>query len=149
MRAVVQRVRHAKVTVGGAETGRIDSGILVYLAVASDDGGSDLDYVVEKVLNLRIFEDEERKMNRSVLDTGGGVLVISQFTLYGDTRKGRRPSYNRAAPPQQADALYRRFVDAIAARGVAVATGAFQERMIVLSENLGPVTILVDSKREF
>ncbi len=149
MRAVVQRVRQAAVTVDEVETGRIGEGVLVYLGVAGDDNDADLEYVVEKVLNLRVFEDEHRKMNRSVLETGGSVLVISQFTLYGDTRKGRRPSYNRAAGPEHADSLYRRFVDRIVARGVTVATGAFQQAMLVESVNLGPVTILVDSKKEF
>lgn len=149
MRAVVQRVGRARVSVGERETGRVEHGILVYLGVASEDDESDLEYMVEKILNLRIFEDDEGKMNRSVLDTGGSVLVISQFTLYGDTRKGRRPSYNRAARPDYAGALYQRFVDAIGSRGVAVATGAFREVMVVSSENLGPVTILVDSKKEF
>ena len=149
MRAVVQRVRRARVTAGGQETGSIEAGLLVYLGIADEDEQEDLEYTVEKVLNLRIFEDEQRKMNRSVLDTGGSILVISQFTLYGDTRKGRRPSYNRAAPPGRADALYRRFVEQIAARGVTVATGAFQKVMVVTSENTGPVTILVDSKKEF
>jgi D-tyrosyl-tRNA(Tyr) deacylase len=150
MRAVVQRVEDASVTVAGRSTGRIDHGLLVYLGIGIDDTGEDLDYLVDKVVHLRIYADQEGKMNLSLLEAGaGGVLVISQFTLYGDVRKGRRPSYSDAAPPQKAEALYHDFIAKLKNRGLHVEGGVFQAMMDVKSTNKGPVTILLDSKKIF
>ncbi len=145
MRAVVQRVREARVEVNGVVTGSIGRGLLVLLGVAREDTPRDADYLAEKIAGLRIFPDEEGKMNRSVRDVGGALLVVSQFTLYGDTRKGRRPSFDRAAPPEQARALYERFVQALRAGGLPVETGVFQAMMQVHLINDGPVTIICDS----
>jgi D-tyrosyl-tRNA(Tyr) deacylase len=149
MRAVVQRVRRARVTVEGEVTGQIGPGLLVLLAVRQGDTEADAEYLVDKTLGLRIFEDAEGKMNRSLLDAGGAALVVSQFTLYGDVRKGKRPSFEMAARPHDADRLYQYFVAGIRARGVECATGRFQAMMDVESVNAGPVTILLDSEKVF
>ena len=149
MRAVVQRVADAEVSVAGKRIGAISRGILVYVGVGNGDGEADAAWLAEKAANLRIFEDEEGKMNRSVLDEGGETLAISQFTLYADARKGRRPSYSDAAPPEAAKALYLRFLELLAAQGLKVEAGEFQAEMAVTYTNLGPVTILLDSKKTF
>ncbi len=149
MRAVVQRVKEASVRVDGRLKGRIGEGLLVYLGVGSGDDGEDLVYTAEKVRHLRIFPDEAGKMNRSVEDTGGQILVISQFTLYGDVRRGRRPSYTDAALPEPARDLYERFIRALQEMGFHVESGEFAASMEVDSINRGPVTILIDSKRIF
>jgi len=149
MRAVVQRVADARVTVDGRTCGRIQEGLLVYLGVAAGDEQQDLRYTAEKVVNLRIFPDSNGKMNLSVLDTGGGVLVVSQFTLYGDARQGRRPSYTAAAAPDKARLLYENFAEQIRSHGLHVETGQFAARMEVQYTNIGPVTILLDSTKLF
>lgn len=149
MRAVVQRVLGAGVEVGGAAAGRIDHGLLVYLGVARGDGMDDVEWMADKVANLRIFEDEAGVMNRSVLEEGGAALVVSQFTLLADARKGRRPSYSEAAAPEEARRLYELFVDRLRGPVSRVETGVFQAEMRVSSVNDGPVTILLDSKRLF
>lgn len=148
MRAVVQRVKSASVVVDGETVGAIDEGLMVLLGAKRDDGSTDVAYIVEKVANLRIFEDAEGKMNRSVLDIGGGVLVVSQFTLFGDARKGRRPSFIEAAPPEIASALYEDVVLGLKGAGVVrVETGRFRAKMDVALVNHGPVTILLDSTK--
>ena len=147
MRAVVQRVSRAKVTVGDEVVGEIGSGLLVLLGIGSNDSENDVDYLLEKILNLRIFEDADGKMNLSLLDAGGGLLVVSQFTLYGDTRRGRRPSFVNAAPPDDANRLYEYFVDRSTAYVDSVATGRFQAMMDVELVNAGPVTIVLDSEK--
>ncbi|MFP4483512.1 MAG: D-aminoacyl-tRNA deacylase [Spirochaetaceae bacterium] len=149
MRAVVQRVRECRVTVDGAVVGSIDTGALVYLGISADDGDGDISYTARKIAGLRIFDNDAGVPNRSLLDVGGSALVVSQFTLYGDTRKGRRPSYNRAAPPEAAERVYGGFVTALEEEGVPTATGAFQAHMAVWSVNDGPFTILIDSRKEF
>jgi D-aminoacyl-tRNA deacylase len=149
MRAVVQRVSEASVAVASEIVGNIGEGVLVLLGVARDDTQADADYLAEKMTNLRIFADDEGKMNRSLLETGGAMLVVSQFTLYGDVRRGRRPSYSDAAEPDRANELYEYFVDRVRSLGVKVETGIFQAMMRVGSINEGPVTILVDSRRQF
>jgi D-tyrosyl-tRNA(Tyr) deacylase len=149
MRAVVQRVSRAKVTVNAWTTGEIGMGLLVLLGVGHDDSESDATYLAEKIAGLRIFEDQEGKMNRSVLDVGGSVLAVSQFTLYGDARRGKRPSFDAAAPPDSARQLYELFVECIRATGLRCETGRFQEMMQVELVNEGPVTILVDSAKAF
>jgi len=149
MRAVVQRVSRAKVTVAGEITGEIASGLMVLLGIADDDGQDDVVYLAEKLVTLRIFPDDDGKMNRSLIDVGGGMLVVSQFTLFGDCRKGRRPSFIKAARPEQADALYRSFVAEVQGHGIKTATGRFQTHMDVELINDGPVTLLVDSRKEF
>ncbi len=149
MRAVVQRVKHASVKVDGKLVGSIGNGLLVFLGVERDDGQEDLEYIVDKVAGLRVFEDENGKMNLSVQDVGGAVLAVSQFTLYGDCRKGRRPSFTQAAPPDMAKRYYDLFVERIGQLGIPVATGIFQAKMEVSLLNDGPVTILLDSKRTF
>lgn len=149
MRAVVQRVAQAKVTVDGKTVGEVKTGYLVLLGVARDDESQDADYLVEKIINLRVFSDEQGKMNLSLLDTGGAMLVVSQFTLYGDARKGRRPSYIDAADPEKANALYEYFVEQSRNKGVKVETGVFQAMMQVSLTNDGPVTILLDSRKNF
>ena len=149
MRAVVQRVSRANVTIDGEKVGAIGSGLAVLLGVGREDTEADADYVARKTAGLRIFADDEDKMNRSVLDVGGGVLVVSQFTLFGDVRKGRRPSFIEAAPPEQANALYEYFTERLRIEGVKhVATGRFQAMMDVSLTNAGPVTILIDSKKQ-
>jgi D-tyrosyl-tRNA(Tyr) deacylase len=149
MRAVVQRVSRAKVTVGRLTTGEIGLGLLVLLGVGQHDREQDCIYLAEKIAGLRIFEDEEGKMNRSVQDAGGSVLAVSQFTLYGDVRRGKRPSFDDAAPPEPARKLYELFVDRIRATGLRCETGKFQELMHVELVNEGPVTILRDSTKDF
>jgi D-aminoacyl-tRNA deacylase len=149
MRAVVQRVSRAKVTVAGEIAGEIGLGLLVLLGVGREDSEAKADYLAEKIAGLRIFEDDGGKMNRSVLDVGGAVLVVSQFTLYGDARKGKRPSFDDAAPPQRARELYEYFVEKICRAGLRCETGRFQEMMAVELVNEGPVTILLDSAKGF
>ncbi len=149
MRAVVQRVAGAHVTVDGKNTGSIAQGLVVLLAVGQEDTAQDVSYLARKILNLRIFEDTEGRMNRSVQDTGGELLVISQFTLFGDCRKGNRPSFVGAAAPEEARSLYDRFLGEVASTGLAVASGRFQARMDVTLTNQGPVTILLDSRKTF
>ncbi len=149
MRAVVQRVSRASVTVDGESVGSIGHGILLLLGVGADDDKQDADYLVNKVLNLRIFEDDEGRMNRSLLDSGGGLLVVSQFTLHGDTRKGLRPSFIKAAGPETAEALYEYFCEAAENKIGRVERGRFRAMMEVELVNDGPVTILLDSKKLF
>jgi D-aminoacyl-tRNA deacylase len=145
MRAVVQRVTQASVTVQEETIGRIDAGLLVLLGVAEEDDPQDADWMAAKIVNLRIFEDEAGKMNRSLLEERGEMLVVSQFTLYGDCRKGRRPSFVKAAPPEKGEALYQRFVQQARQLGITVATGRFRSRMAVALVNDGPVTLIVES----
>jgi len=147
MRAVVQRVLRARVVAGSRTAGEISSGVLVLLGVGRRDEGPAAAYLAEKIANLRIFSDDAGKMNRSLVETGGAALVVSQFTLYGDTRGGRRPSYIEAAPPDQAERLYEEFVRCLKGHGVQVETGVFQTHMEVELVNDGPVTILLDSER--
>lgn len=149
MRAVIQRVSRAKVTVHGQVVGEISSGLLVLLGVGQHDTEASAQYLADKTTGLRIFEDEAGKMNRSVADIGGAVLVVSQFTLYGDVRKGKRPSFDDAAPPQTARLLYEHFVDRIRSTGLRCEAGRFQEMMQVEMVNDGPVTILLDSEKAF
>lgn len=149
MRAVVQRVSRARVTVNEFVSGEIGLGVLVLVGVGQDDTEADATYLAEKIAWLRIFEDEDRKMNRSVIDVGGSVLAVSQFTLYGDVRRGKRPSFDAAARPVEARRLYEFFVSRIQAMGLRCETGRFQEMMQVELVNEGPVTILIDSKKEF
>ena len=149
MRAVIQRVSSARVTVDGRIAGEIRAGLVVLLGVGRLDNPESAAYLAEKIANLRIFADAAGKMNRSLLETAGSVLVVSQFTLYGDTRGGRRPSYIQAASPEEANRLYEEFVQAMRATGVNVATGVFQAHMQVELVNDGPVTILLDSEKTF
>ncbi len=149
MRAVVQRVIESSVKVEGEEVGRIGRGILVLLGVGHEDGPKDAAYLAEKVVHLRIFPDEQGKMNRSLLDVGGGLLAVSQFTLWGDCRKGRRPSFVAAAEPEKAEELYEAFIRNAESLGLTVAAGRFQEMMQVSLVNDGPVTLLLDSKKAF
>ncbi len=149
MRAVVQRVSRASVKVGGDLAGEIGKGLLVLLGVGHDDGEADADYLAEKVAGLRIFEDDGGKMNLSVTDVGGAVLAVSQFTLFGDVRRGKRPSFDETARPERARELYEYFVGQVRRLGLRCETGRFQEMMEVELINSGPVTILVDSKKTF
>jgi D-tyrosyl-tRNA(Tyr) deacylase len=146
MKAVLQRVERASVEVDGHTVGAIGAGLLVLLGVAKGDTTGQADYLADKILNLRIFSDEDGKMNLSVIDRGGGILVVSQFTLYGDCRKGRRPSFDDAAPPELARPLYEYFVERLRAGGLRVETGVFQASMRVSLVNDGPVTLVIDSK---
>ncbi len=147
MRAVIQRVSRASVEVGGAIVGQIGPGWLVLLGVAREDEDQDAVWMADKLLNLRAFEDEQGKMNRSVLDVRGGILVISQFTLLGDCRSGRRPSFTAAAEPARAEALYNRFTTLLAASGLEIATGVFRAMMKVALVNDGPVTFVIDRRK--
>ena len=149
MRAVVQRVKHAEVNVGNRVTGQINHGLMVLLGVEKDDSASDVTWMADKLVNLRIFEDENGLMNRSLMDIGGEMLVVSQFTLLGDCRKGRRPSWSTAAPPEMARSLYQDVVNAVRQKSIQVATGEFQAMMDVRLTNHGPVTILLDSNKTF
>jgi D-tyrosyl-tRNA(Tyr) deacylase len=149
MRACVQRVSRAEVTVADESVGRIGLGLVVLLGVALDDRSDDARYLAEKIVELRIFPDDEGKMNRSLADVRGALLVVSQFTLYGDCRKGRRPSFIAAAPPGQGEQLYREFAEAVRSKGIEVATGRFRAHMEVSLVNDGPVTMLLDSQKLF
>ena len=149
MRAVVQRVKSASVTVDDKRVSEIGAGVLVFLGVAHDDTTKALEYIANKVANLRIFEDEDGKMNLSLLDTGGAALVVSQFTLYGDCRKGRRPSFINAARPEVANTLYEQFIATLQQQNIPTQGGTFQAMMDVQLINDGPVTILLDSDKQF
>lgn len=149
MRAVLQRVTSAQVMASERVVGKIGAGLLVFLGISREDSPRDADYLVEKSIHLRIFEDKEGKMNRSLLDIGGAMLVVSQFTLLADCRKGRRPSFIAAAEPGKALDLYRYFIEQVEKKGVPAATGEFQALMEVSVVNNGPVTLLLDSKKEF
>jgi len=149
MRAVVQRVHQASVEVEGLTVGEIGPGLAVFIGVGREDNQDDADYMVSKIAGLRIFEDEAGLMNLSVQESGGSVLSISQFTLYGDCRKGRRPGFSSAAPPEEAEKLYDYFCERLSLEGLSVATGRFQAEMRILVDNDGPVTMLLDSKRNF
>ena len=148
MRAVIQRVSKGRVTVKGRETGSIGKGFVVLLGISGDDALEDVEYLADKIVNLRVFEDSEGKMNLSIKDVGGDLLVISQFTLYGDCRKGRRPSFTDAAPPDMAEELYEEFVKECRQKDVRVETGQFQAHMEVELINDGQVTLFIHSKRE-
>lgn len=149
MRACIQRVRHASVTVRQQVIGKIGRGFLVLLGVAQNDTEADLNYLAEKIIGLRVFEDRDGKMNLSIKDVQGEMLVVSQFTLYGDCRKGRRPSFVAAAQPDQAKLLYEQFVQRVTEAGITVATGQFREHMDVELLNDGPVTLILDSNKDF
>ena len=149
MRAVVQRVASASVSVDGQIVGQIGSGLVVLVGVAKEDGPADIEYVASKIQDLRVFDDEQGRMNRSVADVAGRVLVVSQFTLLGDARKGRRPAFDAAAAPERAKLLYDALVTRLESGGVPVATGVFRARMQVELVNDGPVTILLDSQKTF
>ena len=148
MRAVVQRVREARVTVGDEVTGEIGQGLLVLVGIAKGDGPEAVEYLAEKIVGLRIFADESSVMNRSLGEVGGGVLLVSQFTLYGDCRKGRRPSFDRAAPSVDAEPIYRRLADRLRDLGFPPREGVFGAHMAVSLTNDGPVTVLLDSERQ-
>lgn len=149
MRAVIQRVAKAKVTVDGRITGQVERGLLVMLGVAHNDTTADADYLADKITGLRVFEDDQEKMNLSVIDVGGAVLAVSQFTLYGDVRRGKRPSFDSAARPELAKKLYQYFVEKIRSTGLRCETGVFQAMMDVELVNSGPVTIMIDSTKAF
>ena len=149
MRAIIQRVSRASVDVAGARVGEIGRGFLVLLGVMAGDTDADRSYIVKKIAGLRVFEDADEKMNLSLKDVGGSVLLVSQFTLLGDARHGRRPSFSNAAAPEKADALYRELVEALRRDGFRVETGRFQTHMMVELVNDGPVTILLDSRKGF
>lgn len=149
MRAVIQRVKEASVTVEGQVVGKCNKGVLVFLGVKESDEGTDCTYIADKIAHLRIFEDENGKMNRSVLEVGGEALVVSQFTLYGDCRKGRRPGFSSAAAPEKAVGLYKNVVGRLKELGLKVEEGVFQAHMDVRLLNDGPVTMLLDSEKNF
>lgn len=149
MRAVVQRVKKSTVEVDGKITGEIGPGLLVFIGIAKDDSREDVDYLLDKIINLRIFEDEEQKLNNSALDLSKDIMLVSQFTLYGDCRKGRRPSFFAAAPPKEAEKLYDYMVEEAEKSSLDIATGEFQAMMDVSLINDGPVTMLIDSKKNF
>jgi len=149
MRAVIQRVSEASVVVAKETVGAIDQGLMVLLGVAQGDTSKDVVYLADKTAGLRIFEDDNGKMNRSVKDIGGSILVVSQFTLLGDCRKGRRPGFTDAASPELADTLYQEYVDALRSQGITTATGVFRANMQVALVNEGPVTIMLDSRKQF
>lgn len=146
MRVVLQRVREARVEVDGSAVGAIQTGLVILLGIAATDREEDADYLIEKIIHLRIFPDDSQRMNRSLLEVGGELLVVSQFTLYGDCRKGRRPSFDQAAPPEQARNLYGYFVKSLKMRNIMVHTGVFQAEMQVHLINDGPVTFVLESK---
>jgi len=145
MKVVLQRVSQAEVTVGGQSIGQIDRGLVLLIGIGHNDEEEQARYLAEKCVNLRIFEDQEGKMNRSLLDVGGQILAISQFTLYGDTSKGRRPGFSDAAPPEKAEPLYERFVELLRDGGVKVETGRFGQHMLVRIHNDGPVTLILEA----
>jgi D-aminoacyl-tRNA deacylase len=145
MRVVLQRVKKARVDIAGATVGSISTGLLILIGITSTDTRQDADYLADKIIYLRIFADDEGRMNRSILEVGGGLLVVSQFTLYGDCRKGRRPSFDRAAPPEQARELYEYFLERLSSRNITVQTGVFQAEMQIHLVNDGPVTFVLDS----
>lgn len=149
MRAVVQRANNADVKVDGKIVGEINGGLLVFLGIGNEDDEVDLNYLVDKVIGLRIFEDEQNKMNLSLLDIGGELLVVSQFTLYGDVRKGKRPNFTQSAPPKEAEKMYMDFIKKCREYDIRVEEGIFGAHMIVNIQNDGPVTILLDSKKTF
>lgn len=149
MRAVIQRVSRASVTVDGQITGQIGQGLLVFLGVGKEDGQADIKFLADKITNLRIFGDTDGKMNHSIKDISGGVLLISQFTLFGDCRKGRRPDFTAAGDPENAKTLYEQMIAAIQAKGIPVETGVFAAHMDIDSLNDGPVTLLLDSRKSF
>lgn len=149
MRAIVQRVNSGRVEVDSEVVGEIGAGLVVFLGVGREDSPSDSDYLAEKITGLRIFEDAAGLMNLSVKESGGSILSISQFTLYGDCRKGRRPGFSNAAPPEQAEKLYNHFCDNLRSHKITVATGHFQTQMRIIVDNGGPVTIMLDSKKLF
>jgi len=149
MRAVVQRVTSAGVTVGEENVGAIGKGMMVLIGVSTEDGPADLKYIAEKVMHLRIYDDENGVMNKSILDSGGAILAVSQFTLYGDARGGRRPSYFRAAKPEKANEMYEQLIACWRKAGIQVETGRFRAEMQVSLVNDGPVTILLDSEKNF
>jgi D-tyrosyl-tRNA(Tyr) deacylase len=147
MKAVIQRVKSARVSIDGETKGEIDQGLVVFLGVGKEDGPQDVDYLASKISGLRIFPDPSGKFDRSVTDVGGKVLVVSQFTLYGDCRRGRRPSFTDAAPPEVAEGLYNHFIQRISQEGLPIESGTFQAMMEVHLINDGPVTILLDSQK--
>lgn len=149
MRAVIQRVTNANVTVEDSITGKINKGLLIFLGVENNDTENDLNYIIEKIINLRIFEDDNNKMNLSLLDVKGELLIVSQFTLLGDCRKGRRPSFTEAAPPDMAKEMYNKFIKICKEKEIKTQTGVFQADMKVNLCNDGPVTLLIDSKKNF
>jgi len=149
MRAVIQRVKYASVTVNGHVTGSVGSGVAVFIGIHRNDGEAVINWMAEKIVNLRLFPDEDEKMNLSLADIGEEMLIVSQFTLYGDCRKGRRPGYSEAAPPEIAEPLYKQFINQINKKGIRTATGTFQAKMEVSLVNDGPVTLLVDSAKQF
>jgi D-aminoacyl-tRNA deacylase len=149
MRSVVQRVKMASVTVNGEQVGAIAGGLCVFVGIGNNDTGADADTLADKLVELRVFEDDQQKMNRSVLDVGGQVLLISQFTLFGDTRRGRRPSFTMAMEPEGAEILFRRVCEQVRQRGIVVATGRFRADMQVHLVNDGPVTLLIDTSKQF
>jgi D-tyrosyl-tRNA(Tyr) deacylase len=148
MRACIQRVSEASVTVGGDVTGRIARGFVVLLGVGQKDSHEDINWLADKVVGLRVFEDDAGKMNRSIAEVGGAMLIISQFTLYGDCRRGKRPSFTDAAPPEFAEKLYEAFVSRVRAAGIDVSTGRFREHMLVSLVNDGPVTLWIDTAEQ-
>jgi D-tyrosyl-tRNA(Tyr) deacylase len=149
MRAVIQRVKRASVDVNGITTGSISKGIVIFLGIHRHDEAKEIGWMAEKIVNLRIFPDPDGKMNISLADINAEMLIVSQFTLYGDCRKGRRPGYSEAAPPEIAEPIYNRFVDEVRNKGINAATGKFQATMDVTLVNDGPVTLLLDSKKNF
>ena len=149
MRAVIQRVSRASVSVDGEQLGVISTGLVALIGICATDGNKDVDWLAEKIINLRIFPDDTGKMNRSLADIGGEMLIVSQFTLYGDCRKGRRPGYSNAASPDKAEPLYQRFIGQVDQQNIKTASGKFQAMMEVTIINDGPVTLLVDSDKSF
>jgi D-aminoacyl-tRNA deacylase len=149
MRAVVQRVSQASVSIRGARVGSIGPGLVVLLGIHKEDTEKEIQWMTDKIVHLRIFEDERGKMNRSLVDIGKEMLIVSQFTLYGDCRKGRRPGYSSAAPPEKAEPMYRKFIELVKKHKIQTATGQFQEMMEVSITNSGPVTLLLDSEKTF